>query len=123
MAVELILDLDALRERTGGDAELLADIVHIFLNSYPPVMAKIQQAIVSSDYRGLERAAHNLRGYLVDIHASRASETARELEIKGRTRDCKDAETLFSKLEREMVLLPPMLTTLNVHRGPGAATS
>jgi HPt (histidine-containing phosphotransfer) domain-containing protein len=107
-----IVDIEALKTRVAGDSTLLTDIVHIFLASYREAMAKTRQAIVSSDCPGLEKAAHNLRGYLVNLHAKRASSVAMELELRGRRRDPMDAEALFSRLEREMVLLVPTLTML-----------
>src|SRR5262252_2758087 len=93
-----IIDIEAVRERLNDDSELLADIVAIFLDHCSEALATIQRDIISQDSKALEKSAHMLRGYLVSLHAERASQTALELEIKGRLDDCVGIRYLFSKL-------------------------
>jgi HPt (histidine-containing phosphotransfer) domain-containing protein len=104
-----IIDIEAVRERLNHDDELLADIVGIFLDHCQEALATIQRDIISQDTKALEASAHTLRGYLVSLHAERASETALQLEIKGRLNDCVGIRYLFSKLEEEIEQLKPLL--------------
>jgi HPt (histidine-containing phosphotransfer) domain-containing protein len=104
-----ILDAEALEERIGGDSELLAEIIAIFLDRYPGVMSKLKQAAAVRDSSALEKAAHSLRGYLVNFHAQASSEVALELELKGRTGDLTDADPALARLEREIERLLPVL--------------
>ncbi len=107
----VIINMQALEDRVGGDTELLAEIIQIFFDRSPDVMASMRRAIGSQDAKSLETTAHSLRGYLVNFHA----DTALELEIKGRQNDWWSTEETFSSLERDMELLQPRLTAI-LHR-------
>ena len=107
-----IVDLGALSERVGTNSELMREIVQIFFDRYPAIMARVQEAVAARNFKELERAAHSLRGYLVNFYATRASEAARELEIKGRLSDAVNIEEAFSKLQHELDLLTPLLASL-----------
>ncbi|HYR89239.1 MAG TPA: Hpt domain-containing protein [Terriglobia bacterium] len=111
----VIINMQALEDRVGGDPELLAEIIQIFFDRSPDVIANMRRAIGSHDAKGLEATAHSLRGYLVNFHAERASGTALELEIKGRQNDWLQTEETFSNLQRDVELLRPRLTAL-LHR-------
>jgi len=104
-----IVDIDALKERVDGDMDLLADVAGMFLARSGEALACIQHAIISQDTKALEATAHNLRGYLVSLHAGRASEVALQLEMKGRLNDCVGVRYMYSKLEEEIGLLKPVL--------------
>ena len=107
-----IIDLGALSERVGGNAKLMREIVQIFFDHYPAIMARARQAVIARNFKEVERAAHSIRGYLVNFCAKRASEASRALEIKGRLFDAINIEETLSKLEREIELLTPRLTSL-----------
>jgi HPt (histidine-containing phosphotransfer) domain-containing protein len=107
-----IIDIEALKERVHGDADLLVEITGIFLDRYPESMAKIREAIASRNAKNLEASAHHLRGYLVTFHAKEASYSALELEIKGRHNDWLYVEELQANLEHQMALLVPILSSL-----------
>jgi len=109
MRIKETVDVDALIERVDGDMDLLADIAGIFLERSGEALTCIQRAIISQDAKALETAAHSLRGYLVSLHAGRASEIALQLEMKGRLDDCVGVRYMYSKLEEEIELLKPVL--------------
>ena len=105
-----VIDFDALEERVFGDMDLLDEIIGIFLDRSPEAMTRIRRAVTSGDTKGLEAAAHNLRGYVANLHAKRAADLALEVEIKARHNDWLDMDKLFHSLEREMKLLTRALT-------------
>ena len=107
-----VIDLGALSERVGSNTELMREIVQIFFDRYPAIMAKARQAVVARNFKEVERAAHSIRGYLVNFYARRASEAARELEIKGRLTDAGNIEEALSNVEHEIELLTPLLASL-----------
>src|SRR2546425_10050221 len=109
MAEREIVNSDAIKARVDGDAELLAEITGMFLERSSEIIASIERAIISQDAGSLETSAHCLRGYLVSLHAERASEVALQLEIKGRLNDCVGVRYLFTKLEEEVERLEPIL--------------
>ena len=52
------LNLALALERVGGDEELLKEIAGLFLEDYPSLITKIEQAIATNDAHNLERAVH-----------------------------------------------------------------
>jgi PAS domain S-box-containing protein len=48
--------------RVGGDAQLLAEVVQIFLKDSPAWVAEMRAALARADAAGLRRAAHTLKG-------------------------------------------------------------
>ncbi len=107
-----IVDLGLLSERVGANSELMREIVQIFFDRYPAILVKAQDAVARREFKEVERAAHSLRGYLVNFYARRAAEAARELEIKGRLSDADQIDEAFSHLQREIDLLTPLLASL-----------
>ena len=107
-----VIDLGALSERVGRNTELMREIVQIFFDRYPAILAKARDAVVARNFKEVERAAHSIRGYVMNFNARRASEAARELEITGRLTDACNIDMAFSKLEREIELLAPLLASL-----------
>src|SRR5438093_1325544 len=49
----VIINMQALEDRVGGDTELLAEIIQIFFDRSPDVMASMRRAIGSQDAKGL----------------------------------------------------------------------
>lgn len=106
-----VIDFGALSERVGSNTELMSEIVQIFFDRYPAIMARTRQAVVARDFKEVERSAHSIRGYLVNFYARRASEAARALEIKGRLTEASNIDEAFSKLEYEIETLAPLLAS------------
>jgi HPt (histidine-containing phosphotransfer) domain-containing protein len=74
-----------------GDRNLLRDVLKIFLEETPSLLAKVRQAVDNADAAGLERAAHSLKGELAYLGISAICQQAKELEDMGRNRDLRDA--------------------------------
>lgn len=75
-----VIDLAAARRHTGGNARLLAEIVWIFLDSWPRSRAELHAAMENEDARGFGVVAHRLRGTAGTIGASTVWEIASHLE-------------------------------------------
>jgi two-component system sensor histidine kinase/response regulator len=73
-------NLDAALIRLGGDRELLAALIEIFLEDGPPLMARVQSAYVAPDRSALHLAAHNLRGLASNFDARDVTDPALRLE-------------------------------------------
>src|SRR5829696_8848101 len=82
-----IIDLDAVLERVGGDGELLREIIGIFLQEYPTLVANIGSSAENRDGRALERSAHTLKGSVSNFSARWATQAAGDLELIGRRND------------------------------------
>ena len=73
-------------ELFDGDLDFLAEIVNLFLETYPPLLSAIEDAISRDDATGLNRAAHTLKGSVANFGAKTVVEKAKALEMTGEER-------------------------------------
>ena len=111
----LVLDRALALSRVGGDEELLREIAGLFLDDYPSLVDKIQEALAKQDAQGLERASHSLKGSVANFGAEPAYQAALELEKIGRSKDLGHAASAFLNLQRSLESLQPELTALAGH--------
>src|SRR5262249_29197385 len=57
-----VVDRAAVLARTGGDRELLQELIEIFRGDYPRHLADIKAAVAAGDAARLNRSAHALKG-------------------------------------------------------------
>jgi signal transduction histidine kinase/CheY-like chemotaxis protein/HPt (histidine-containing phosphotransfer) domain-containing protein len=89
-------------ERLDGDENLLREVIHIFLEETPKLMAQLRQGIADTNASLVERTAHSLKGELSYLGLTSASERARDLEQVGRKSELANADQLFAVLETEI---------------------
>ncbi|GAB4379863.1 MAG: hypothetical protein Kow0042_29650 [Calditrichia bacterium] len=106
------VDREELLNRFDNDVELLAELIDIFLQSYPQELMAIHEAIIAENGSSLERLAHSFKGAMGNFSAGRAVEIARELESTGRTQDFPRAKLLFQELEKEATKVEKELSIL-----------
>ncbi|AHG93420.1 PAS sensor protein (plasmid) [Gemmatirosa kalamazoonensis] len=80
---EPAVDRVALLATVGGNRVLLVELVDLFLEQSPSLMALIDAAIADGSADALRRAAHTLKGSLITFAAQRAVAAARALELLG----------------------------------------
>ena len=102
-------------DRIGGDEELLREIAILFLDDYPNLMGDIRRACAAADGKGLERAAHSLKGSVSNFGADAAQGASFDLEMLGRNDQMEDASAALTKLEKAMDALLPEMQVL-AHR-------
>ena len=107
-----VVDRGALYERVENDTALLAELVLLFLEDCPRLMAAICEAIAREDAKALERAAHALKGTVSNFAAPRAIAAALRLERMGGEGDLGHAAEGYATLEREIERLRPLLAEL-----------
>jgi two-component system, sensor histidine kinase and response regulator len=88
-----------------GDEKLLHEIVAIFVDEAPKLLAQLRQAITTHDVELLERTAHNLKGQLGYLGATVAAQKSRELEDTGHRGDLPLAQRIVDELEKEITEL------------------
>ncbi|HUR21518.1 MAG TPA: response regulator [Vicinamibacterales bacterium] len=101
---------DALQDQTSetllrcvdGDRDLLLELTDLLRESAPAMLADIRGAVIASDARKVERAAHRLRGSISLFRASDAVHTATTLEHMGRGGDLTGALTHCDRLEDQV---------------------
>ncbi len=99
-------------ERLGGDEDLLRELVEIFVTESPKLLAKLRDAIGSSDADAVMRGAHSIKGELSCLGAVAAANTAQKLETMGSSREMAQAPEVFSILEREVQAVSRVLANV-----------
>src|SRR5580658_532494 len=89
-------------ERVGGDRALLSELLELFRNDYPTQIQAVREALGRADSRGVEQAAHSLKGTLANLSATVAYRLASELEDMGRSGHLAKANSGLTELEQEL---------------------
>lgn len=109
---EGLFDQDAALARVEGDAELLLEILEVFLDDSPRLLIRIREALRRKDLKTVEQAAHTLKGSVGNFCAPAAYEAALRLELIGREGKLDRSEEAWIELERAIQQLRPALTAL-----------
>jgi HPt (histidine-containing phosphotransfer) domain-containing protein len=107
-----IVDWTAAVGRLSGDRELLGELIGLFLDECPKLMATIRQAAADGDAPALRLAAHTLKGSVGNFAARRAFEAAMRLETLARDGTFTGVPAALTVLEREFEALLPELSEL-----------
>ncbi|MEH6577770.1 MAG: PAS domain-containing protein [Amphritea sp.] len=107
-----IFDPDAALERVGGDAETLKELVELFYEECPKLMAEIRNTLAAGDSVALRRAAHTLKGSADVFAAKRTVTAALKLELMARNGALDEAPEALSALESEVQRLKQALKIL-----------
>lgn len=97
-----ILDIEGTLGRLGGDHQLLVDMTTFYLEDAPTIFAKIKAAAVAGDAEELRRAAHALKGLLLNCGGVRAANAAQALEDAGQSRVLTNSTKLVRSLADEL---------------------
>ncbi len=106
------MDQEAALERAGGEHSLLVELANMCLADTPDALESIRTAVEGGDAKGVQRAAHKLKGSLLVLAADPASEAAYRLETIGAEGTLDNAAAALSTLEVELDRLRPALTRL-----------
>ncbi len=96
------VDLDALRELTGGDLEFERELVETFVNSGDQCLAEIVAALSVSDMETIGKRAHALKGASANIHAHTLSVAASNLENAARRNSVEEVDELVRQLQERL---------------------
>jgi len=108
-----VLDEAALLARFEGEVDLLRDVVNLFMDDCPRLMDGIRGAVERSDARGLERAAHKLKGTVANFSARASYDAALRLEVMGREGHLEKAREALGTLGTAIEELRPVLVNLS----------
>lgn len=96
------INWDAALEATGDDAELLDELVGVFMEEGPMLIQQMHQGLETKDATLVRRAAHTLKGSLRIFQASRGAELAFQIEKLGQENDMGSAPAVLKDLEAFM---------------------
>jgi HPt (histidine-containing phosphotransfer) domain-containing protein len=111
-----VFDQVAALMRVDGDIELLLEIVEVFLEDSPRLMARIRTALERQDPNSLEQAAHTLKGSVGNFCAPAAYAAASQLEKFGREGNVTGRQEAWNELQETMEQLRLALMSLRGER-------
>ena len=98
-AARAVFDPAAFELQTGGDADLRAEIIGMFLEDCPMRVEEIRAAVVAGDAPALVSSAHALKGSAAYLSASIVRGRAADLERLGREGNLADAPRVLEELD------------------------
>lgn len=105
--LEKILDpvsLAAFRQlEKEGAANLLAELLAIFLSEAPPRLERIHLALERREFSSVARESHLLCGGAGGLGIKKLQALARELEIQAKANSFLEGKLIYSHLEAECV--------------------
>jgi two-component system sensor histidine kinase/response regulator len=111
---ELINHFDqaALLDRVEGDRELLVEMVKVFVEDAPRLLAAMSEALQKGDMIVLERCAHSLKGAAGNLSANFTAAAALHLEKNAKKGDVDLSRASLSNLDAAIAQLLPLLADL-----------
>jgi PAS domain S-box-containing protein len=96
------VDMEGVFERLGEDRGIIQEVIGVLLREVPKLMSSIRSSVDTHDAPGLARAAHSLRGALLNVGATAAALAALEVEQLGKAGDLGRAEPACATLVHEV---------------------
>ena len=87
---------------TGGDEELLRDVIEAFLEDAPRQLTLLRKALNAANAKEVRRIAHGLKGALKQLGAGPAAKNAETLEQHGRDGTLTDSAVTLDVFEKQM---------------------
>ncbi len=103
----LLAEIREMQEEDGAD--LLGELITLYLQDSPHQMLSIREAIANGDAAGLERSAHALKGSCSYLGARRLASQCAELEDMGFRRKLDGAKDLQAQLDIEFSCVAALL--------------
>ncbi len=96
----------------AGDAALLADMIQLFEEEAPELLARVEAAVRSSDAEQLRTAAHSLSGLVSSFStsAAKAAQALEQLGSEGRAGESAEQYEVLNQAVQELRTILPTLT-------------
>jgi two-component system, sensor histidine kinase and response regulator len=111
-----VFDYELCLSRLGGDRELFDEILEIFLEDAPALLAQASTSLANGDWATLERATHTLKGLSANFAAAAAVTASYTVELHAREHRLQSAAQCFPLLEAEMLRLETALRAFRQQR-------
>ena len=95
-----IMDLEKSLRRLDGDRSLLIDLIGFFLEDFPALLVRMDEAAGADDAASLERAAHSMKGLVANFDAMVARDIAQHIETAAKQRDMATAKGLIDGIKQ-----------------------
>lgn len=111
-------DPEALWGRVDHDGTLLRELVAVFAEEAPKLLARIEEGIRAGLAGDVKKASHKLKGSLLQFSARSAVAAAQELEGLVQTGPLSGAVQLLNRLRHEIELLQEGLNAMVRDQSP-----
>lgn len=111
-------DPEALWRRVDHDQALLRELVAVFAEEAPQLLARIEEGIRAGLASDVKKASHKLKGSLLQFSARTAVAAVQELEGKAQSGRVAGAAPLLNKLRHEIDLLQEGLNAMVCGQAP-----
>jgi HPt (histidine-containing phosphotransfer) domain-containing protein len=98
-------DLDEALNQVDGDLDMFLTLAELFVEHGPKDCAAIKAALGARDSDAVAKAAHRLKGAVLQFCAPATFEAAQKLEELGKAGDMTEAGKMCVKLEMELLRL------------------
>jgi CheY-like chemotaxis protein/HPt (histidine-containing phosphotransfer) domain-containing protein len=109
-----VVDTSTILAQLDGDTKLLAQLVDLFLDTYPSLIGEIRQGIRDQVHSRVREAAHSLKGALGNFRPVAGMDLVLTLELMGRDGNLSGAEETLKALEVDMGRISSALSALRV---------
>jgi two-component system, sensor histidine kinase and response regulator len=102
-----VLDVEVALAHVDRDIQLLSELAEMFVQDFPRMAEDLREGILHSDYAGVERIAHTLKGRLAFFGINALRDQLSDLEKMGRDHDLTVALELLTgiKIGMDPILL------------------
>lgn len=104
-----VFDYEDFLHRIDGDVDLLKEVIEIFLEDTPALLANLYAGIRSGDAEAVERAAHTLKGSAANISAKRLQQLSHHVQQALKKNDVAYLELFIEDLEENYEKLDQVL--------------
>jgi two-component system, sensor histidine kinase and response regulator len=108
-----VFDLAGTLRRLGGDTNLLSDLVQLYSEDSPRLLARLHAGIESHRSDEVRHAAHSLRGLAANFGASILTQSLLRIEEAAAEGRLDEAASLFGQVGEDSARLQ---ATLALHR-------
>lgn len=102
MTTEACFNLADALARVDQDQDLFLTLAELFIDQAPLDMAATQAALDSGDAAALARAAHRMKGAILQFSATAAFEATAQLEAIGKTGTLDGASAVCARVDMEL---------------------
>jgi CheY-like chemotaxis protein len=113
-----IFDEQAALAHTGGDRELLHEVIATFRTSCPTYQRRIERALEENDAETLRATAHALKGAIATVGSLAGRDRAAAVEQLAREGKLEGARTAYASLERCISQLDAAFANARLTSGP-----
>lgn len=102
MSTNFVLDKTTILLRLGGDEEIFAAMIDMYLHEVDSYCAQLAQALAAGDAAALQREAHTVKGLLATFADERGAALAQAVESQARNGNCAGLATQVADVQARL---------------------